>query len=75
MKTISTVFLTALLVALPSSCKSAHHDTEAPCRCGTPEADVEGCANPCRDGKTNPEGMDCQNPDCLCGTLAIPPQK
>jgi hypothetical protein len=67
MKTLSTLFVVALLAALPSSCKSTEA-THLPCVCGTPEGDLEGCENPiCRDGKTNPD-----NPKCVCGTLEIP---
>jgi len=69
MKTLSVVLLTAFLLALPSSCKSSDAEAKAvPCRCGTPEADLEGCAHPtCMAGKTNSA-----NPDCVCGTLDIP---
>jgi len=69
MKTLSVVLLAAFLTVLPSSCKSSGSDAEAiPCRCGTPMADLEGCAHPlCRAGKTNPD-----NPDCVCGSLDIP---
>ena len=74
MKTLSAVLLAALLVALPSSCKSSGSDDAAaavPCRCGTAEADLEGCAHPaCRAGRTNPD-----NPECVCGTLEIPATK
>ena len=73
MKTLSAVLLAALLVALPSSCKSSGSDDAAavPCRCGTAEADLEGCAHAaCRAGRTNPD-----NPDCVCGTLDIPATK
>jgi hypothetical protein len=73
MKTLSTFLLAALLTALPSSCKSSSADASAdvPCRCGTAQADLEGCAHPaCRAGKTNPD-----NPDCVCGQLEIPAKK
>jgi hypothetical protein len=39
-----------------------------PCTCGTPEADLEGCAHwLCLEGQNNPE-----NPDCVCGSLSLP---
>jgi len=66
MKTLTAVLLAALLMALPSSCKSPQADI--PCRCGTPLADMEGCEHSlCREGKTNPD-----NPNCVCGKLDIP---
>jgi hypothetical protein len=44
---------------------------DAPCRCGTPLGDLEGCAHAdCRAGRNNPD-----NPDCVCGTLEIPAAK
>ena len=70
MKTLSALFVTALLVALPSSCKSPDAP-ELPCRCGTPMGDLEGCQHPvCSDGKQNPD-----NPKCVCGSLEIPSKK
>ncbi len=55
-------------VYLPLSCKSNSAAAEVPCTCGTPTADIEGCAHAsCLAGRTNPE-----NPDCVCGTLSIP---
>jgi len=69
MKTLSALLVAALLVALPSSCKSPA--PELPCLCGTPEGDLEGCTHPqCRAGKVNPD-----NPKCVCGTLDIPSGK
>ena len=71
MKTLSAMLLATLLVALPSSCKSSGSDADVPCRCGTAQADLEGCAHAaCRAGKTNPD-----NPDCVCGQLDIPAKK
>lgn len=59
----------ALLLALVPACKSTHEDI--PCTCGTPMADVEGCAHPsCLAGEANPD-----NPDCVCGKLEIPQGK
>ena len=56
----------ALVLALPSSCKSPGADI--PCRCGTAMADLEGCAHPdCVAGHSNPD-----NAACVCGTLEIP---
>jgi hypothetical protein len=47
---------------------------DAPCRCGTPLGDLEGCAHAdCRAGRNNPDNPD--NPDCVCGTLEIPAAK
>lgn len=69
MKTVLFVMI-ALLATLSTSCKSTS-DADIPCRCGTPMADMEGCANPiCRAGKNNPA-----NPDCVCGTIEIPTAK
>ena len=72
MKTLSALFLAALVVALPLACKSAEPDSdEVPCVCGTQIGDLEGCAHAsCRDGKSNPD-----NPDCVCGKLEIPAEK
>lgn len=71
MKTLSTLLLAALLTALPTSCKSPSSESDVPCRCGTPLADLEGCAHAsCMAGKTNPD-----NPDCVCGKLELPPEK
>ena len=68
MKTLSLLLVAALLVAIPSSCKSSSQTANIPCVCGTPEGDLEGCEHPiCREGKTNPD-----NPKCVCGTLEIP---
>ncbi|MCY2959381.1 MAG: hypothetical protein NTY35_04385 [Planctomycetota bacterium] len=61
--------VTALLLALPSACKSPSDDI--PCTCGTAMTDFEGCAHPlCLAGKTNPD-----NPNCVCGKLEIPQGK
>jgi hypothetical protein len=70
------VLLFLVLLLLPLSCRSgskneAKHDAlhaAAPCTCGQPEADVQGCAHhQCLKGERNPD-----NPDCVCGTLTIP---
>lgn len=61
--------IAALLLALGASCKSP--EAEVPCRCGTPMADLEGCAHPlCVAGKQNPD-----NPQCVCGQIEIPQGK
>ena len=66
MKILSALFVAALLVVPPTSCKSPERDL--PCTCGTPEGDMEGCTHPqCRDGHANPD-----NPKCVCGTIEIP---
>jgi hypothetical protein len=69
MKNLRARWLLALLL-LPLACKSSKSSAGAediPCTCGTPEADMEGCAHAlCLAGKTNPE-----NPDCVCGGLSI----
>lgn len=71
MKTISALFLAALLAASFSSCKSTGSDADLPCVCGTQMGDLEGCAHPtCRAGRTNPD-----NPLCVCGDLEIPGAK
>ena len=70
MKLFPALLVAALLVALPSSCKSNNLD-RLPCTCGTALGDMEGCEHPlCRDGKQNPD-----NPNCVCGTLEIPNEK
>jgi hypothetical protein len=67
MKNLRARWLLALLL-LPLACKSSTPAEDIPCTCGTPEADIEGCAHAlCLAGKTNPE-----NPDCVCGGLSIP---
>ena len=71
MKTLSALFATALLLALPTSCTSTDKAPDLPCECGTPMGDLEGCQHPaCRDGKQNP-----QNPKCVCGNIEIPSGK
>src|SRR5689334_7256615 len=45
MKILPALFVAALLVALPSSCKSTESQ-HLPCVCGTPEGDLEGCEHP-----------------------------
>ncbi len=60
--------LAAALLVLPTACKSSPKAPEPPCTCGTPEADIEGCAHPsCLSGTTNPD-----NPHCVCGKMEIP---
>ncbi len=67
MKTLPIILAAALLV-LPFACKSAPEAPVPPCTCGTPAADIEGCAHPsCLAGETNHD-----NPHCVCGTLSIP---
>lgn len=71
MKILSTLLLVALFAALPLACKSAPASAEIPCTCGTPEADLQGCAHPlCLAGKNNPD-----NPNCVCGKLEVPGAK
>ena len=68
MKQRSLLFLACCLASLALACRSQPPAADAPCTCGTPQADVEGCAHPaCVAGETNTE-----NPDCVCGTLSIP---
>jgi hypothetical protein len=75
MKSIAILLVLAALAGI-TACKS-HSATDSkssakttiPCTCGTPEAQMEGCANPiCLSGKTNPD-----NPNCVCGSLTIAP--
>lgn len=75
MKSIVLLIVLGVL-ASTSACKS-HSATDSkpsakttiPCTCGTPEAQIEGCANPiCLSGKKNPD-----NPNCVCGGLTIAP--
>jgi hypothetical protein len=77
MKSIAFLLIAGVLASAPA-CKS-HSTTDAlspadatiPCTCGTPEAQIDGCANPiCLSGKTNPD-----NPNCVCGNLTIAPAK
>ena len=70
---LMTVLLVCGMIAIIPACKSnsADHKSSAavPCTCGTPEAQMEGCANPvCLSGKSNPD-----NPQCVCGTMTIAP--
>jgi hypothetical protein len=70
MKTLLSI-TAALLLTLGTACKSSSDDVDIPCRCGTPMADLEGCAHPqCIAGKTNPD-----NPQCVCGQIEIPQSK
>ncbi|TAH38179.1 MAG: hypothetical protein EYC70_06035 [Planctomycetota bacterium] len=58
----------AVALALPIACGSNSSAEDIACTCGTPQADLEGCAHSlCLAGKTNPD-----NPDCVCGSLSIP---
>jgi hypothetical protein len=71
MKLLQTLAVLVFCV-VPLACRSADksHDAShsAPCTCGQPEADMEGCAHDaCMHGQRNPA-----NPDCVCGTLSIP---
>lgn len=67
MKRLSTILLLTALASLTAACKSSSNSEELPCTCGTPDADVEGCAHAsCMAGKTNPD-----NPQCVCGTLSL----
>ncbi len=64
---ISRIFVSAL-ACLPLACKSSSGSADVPCTCGSPEADLDGCAHAlCVAGKHNPD-----NPDCVCGTLSLP---
>lgn len=72
MTKIFTALSLLFLVGPPLGCKSSESQAQAevPCTCGTPEADIEGCAHAtCLAGKTNPA-----NPDCVCGALIIEKQ-
>jgi hypothetical protein len=75
MTKIFTALSLLFVIGLPLACKSSENESESksqtqaqvPCTCGTPEADIEGCAHAlCLAGKTNPD-----NPDCVCGALMI----
>ncbi len=75
-KRIARGVLAAMLLALSFACGSNPPEPEwppvaapeVPCTCGTPEAAMLGCAHPtCLAGKNN-----YANPDCVCGTFAIP---
>ena len=66
-KILSALLLLAL-AGLPLACKSSASNADVPCTCGTPKADMHGCAHPaCVGGASNPA-----NPDCVCGILNIP---
>jgi hypothetical protein len=55
------------LCLLPLACRASAPDESVPCTCGTPEADLQGCAHhKCLAGERNPA-----NVDCVCGTLTI----
>jgi len=71
MKTLQ-LFAIVLLAALPLACKSSSSSSaDAPCTCGTPMGDLEGCGHKaCVSGKPNPD-----NPNCVCGKLEIPQSK
>lgn len=70
MKTL-LILAAALLLTLGAACKSSSANADIPCRCGTPMADLEGCAHPaCVAGKSNPD-----NPQCVCGQIEIPQGK
>ncbi len=59
----------SVICLLPLGCRSASEEhADVPCTCGSPVADIEGCAHPsCLEGERNPD-----NPDCVCGSLTIP---
>ncbi len=60
--------LVSCLAMLSFACRATPSAAAVPCTCGTPQADIEGCAHAtCLAGATNPD-----NPDCVCGTLSFP---
>lgn len=66
-----TILGAAVLVAATlSSCKMFSNEASGEaiaCNCGTPEADLEGCAcSNCMGGDGNSD-----NPDCVCGPLSF----
>jgi hypothetical protein len=62
------VLLATCLAVFALACKSSPSAASVPCTCGTPQADIEGCAHStCLAGETNPD-----NPDCVCGALSLP---
>lgn len=68
MKLHLTLFSSLFLLAACTSAPTADvSDADAPCRCGTPMGDLEGCGHAdCRAGRENPD-----NPDCVCGSLEL----
>ena len=65
---VSSLLLTAALLA--TGCRSKDHrpEVDCPCICGSPEAALESCLHPlCANDENNPD-----NPDCNCGDLNIP---
>ena len=65
--TILRSLVLILSCSLPMACRSTAPKHTVPCTCGTPEADLVGCAHPkCLTGERNPD-----NADCVCGPLAL----
>lgn len=72
-KILACLVLSCGLLAL-HGCKSKDEATDAnhavsaaPCTCGDPMTDMEGCACPkCSKGEHNPD-----NPNCVCGTYEL----
>ena len=65
---LSRALVVLVFCLVPIACRSSAPRGDAPCTCGQPAADVEGCAHSaCMSGHRNPD-----NPDCVCGTLSIP---
>ena len=72
-KTATRLLFSLLLILSPLACRSSSSSSlrEVPCTCGTPQADMQGCAHAtCLAGKQNPD-----NPECVCGALSIPKSK
>lgn len=61
-------FVLLVTCLLPLACRSSASQHEAPCVCGQPMANIEGCAHhKCVSGARNPD-----NAECVCGSLSIP---
>ena len=70
-KAATRLLFSLLLILSPLACRSSSSLREVPCTCGTPKADMQGCAHAtCLAGKQNPD-----NPECVCGALSIPKSK
>ncbi len=61
-------FVLLVTCVVPLSCRSNSSQHDAPCICGEPAANIEGCGHHmCVNGARNPD-----NPECVCGPLSIP---
>jgi len=79
----TSIFLASVVVSCLWACKSSGSETAAAepvgltepdridCICGQPDANLVGCHHPlCMSDRGNPD-----NPDCVCGGLAVVPAR